>query len=63
MFVHALSGAASFAACLRLFRSYPLSVSPCYSGGWQRSIVLRQSCVISDSTLIRARTSSERFVS
>ena len=41
MFVHALSGAASFAACLRLFRSYPLAVSPCYSGGWHRSIVLR----------------------
>jgi hypothetical protein len=41
VFVHALSGAASFAACLRLFRSYPLAVAPCYSGGWQRSIVLR----------------------
>jgi hypothetical protein len=27
VFVHALSGAASFAACLRLFRSYPLSVN------------------------------------
>ena len=27
MFVHALSGAASFAACLRLFRSYPLAVN------------------------------------
>ena len=27
MFVHALSGAASFAACLRLFRSDPLSVN------------------------------------
>src|ERR1700678_2319060 len=41
VFVHALSGAASFAACLRLFRSYPLAVSPCYSGSWHRSIVLR----------------------
>ena len=41
MFVHALSGAASFAACLRLFRSYPLAVTPSYTGGWQRSIVLR----------------------
>jgi hypothetical protein len=41
VFVQALSGAASFAACLRLFRSYPLAVSPCYSGGWHRSIVLR----------------------
>lgn len=39
MFVHARSGAASFAACLRLFRSYPLAVT--ISSGWQRSIVLR----------------------
>jgi hypothetical protein len=39
VFVHALSGAASFAACLRLFRSYPLAVN--FSSGWQRSIVLR----------------------
>ena len=30
MFVHALSGAASFAACLRLFRSYPLAVNLSY---------------------------------
>jgi hypothetical protein len=28
VFVHALTGAASFAACLRLFRSYPLAVNP-----------------------------------
>ena len=41
MFVHILPGAASFAACLRLFRSYPLAVNPCHSGGWQRSVVLR----------------------
>jgi hypothetical protein len=41
VFVHALPGAASFAACLRLFRSYPLAVTPCYSSGWQRSVVLR----------------------
>jgi hypothetical protein len=41
VFVHALPGAASFAACLRLFRSYPLAVNPCYSSEWQRSIVLR----------------------
>ena len=41
MFVSALSGAASFAACLRLFRSYPLAVTPVYASGWRRSIVLR----------------------
>jgi hypothetical protein len=41
VFVHALSGAASFAACLRLFRSYPLAVSPWSADGTNRSIVLR----------------------
>jgi hypothetical protein len=41
VFVHALSGAASFAACLRLFRSYPLAVSPWSADGKHRSIVLR----------------------
>ena len=41
MFVHALSGAASFAACLRLFRSYPLAVSPWSADGRHWSIVLR----------------------
>src|ERR1700748_2113853 len=38
VFVHALSGAASFAACLRLFRTYPLAIN---CSGWERSIVLR----------------------
>src|ERR1700691_3870965 len=41
VFVHALSGAASFAACLRLFRSYPLAVSPWSGDGRRRSILLR----------------------
>jgi hypothetical protein len=52
VFVHALSGAASFAACLRLFRSYPLALNPSSPGdpglssarhaaGWRGSIVLR----------------------
>lgn len=40
MFVHALPGAASFAAALRLFNAYPLAVSPWSGVGWQRSIVL-----------------------
>lgn len=40
MFVHALSGAASFAAALRLFRNYPLAVSPWSGDGWRRSMVL-----------------------
>ena len=48
MFVHALSGAASFAACLRLFRSYPLAVSPWSGDGRQRSIVLRHPGIEAD---------------
>ncbi|HEY0936928.1 MAG TPA: hypothetical protein VGD91_24740 [Trebonia sp.] len=39
MFVHALSGAPSFAACVGLFRSYPLAVSR-FPGGWHRAMVL-----------------------
>jgi hypothetical protein len=48
VFTQPLSGAASFAACLRLFRSYPLAVnrsSPHAGDGWQRSIVLRYHAV------------------
>jgi hypothetical protein len=39
--VQVLSGAASFAACLRLFSSYPLAVTPSPAGGPERSMVLR----------------------
>jgi hypothetical protein len=38
--VHALSGAASFIACLRLFRRYPLAVTPHSANGRYRSMVL-----------------------
>ena len=41
MSVQVLSGAASFAACLRLFSSYPLAVTPSAAGGPERSMVLR----------------------
>ncbi len=74
MFVHALSGAASFAACLRLFRSYPLAVnlsypadagkgspSPCYSGGWHRSIVLRHRAFEGTGFYILAQDPAEHF--
>src|ERR1700728_3167571 len=40
VFVQALSGAASFAACLRLFRCYPLAVTPPATSGGYRSMVL-----------------------
>ena len=39
MLAHALSGA-SFAACTRLFRRYPLAVTPRSADGWYRSMVL-----------------------
>jgi hypothetical protein len=37
--VHALPGA-TFAACMRLFRAYPLAVTPRSADGWYRSMVL-----------------------
>ncbi|HEX4292129.1 MAG TPA: hypothetical protein VH021_24615 [Trebonia sp.] len=61
MFVHALSGAASFAACLRLFRSYPLAVSPCYSAGWHRSIVLRHRAPEGTGFYVLTQDPAERF--
>jgi hypothetical protein len=56
VFVHALSGAASFAAALRLFRSYPLAVSPWSWDGSQsgdgkhRWMVLRHPGIEEDRT-------------
>jgi hypothetical protein len=38
--VHALPGAASFAACVQLFRRYPLAVTPHSADGEYRSMVL-----------------------
>ncbi len=40
MTVHALPDAASFAACLQLFRRYPLAVTPHSADGGYRSMVL-----------------------
>jgi len=68
VFVHALSGAASFAACLRLFRSYPLAVSPWSADGRHRSIVLRYSGADEDRAsgnsgfFILSQDTAEHFV-
>ena len=40
MLVHARSGAASFAACLRLFRRYPLAVTTYYTDRGYRTMTL-----------------------
>ena len=72
MFVHALSGAASFAACLRLFRSYPLALNPSYPGdpdliaarhaaGWRGSIVLRHRGFDDTGFYVLAQHPAEHF--
>jgi hypothetical protein len=62
VFVHALSGAASFAACLRLFRSYPLAVNPPGpSGGWPRSMVLRHGACEGSGYYVLAQDPAEHF--
>ena len=72
MFVHALSGAASFAACLRLFRSYPLALNPAYPGdpgpvsarhaaGWRGSIVLRHRGFDDTGFYVLAQHPAEHF--
>jgi hypothetical protein len=61
VFVHALSGAASFAACLRLFRCYPLAVAPHCGDGWHRSIVLRHQTAEGTSCYILTQDPAEHF--
>ncbi len=58
MFVHALSGAASFAAAERLFRTYPLAVSPWSADGWPQSLMLRYG----SGFFVLAQDPSARFV-
>ena len=60
MFVHTLSGAASFAACLRLFRSYPLAVN-FHSGGWHRSIILRHRAFEGSGFYVLSQDPAEHF--
>jgi hypothetical protein len=72
VFVHALSGAASFAACLRLFRSYPLALNPSCPGdpgpvaarhaaGWRGSIVLRHRGFNETGFYVLAQHPAEHF--
>jgi len=72
VFVHALSGAASFAACLRLFRSYPLALNASCPGdpgpvparhaaGWRGSIVLRHRGFDDPGFYVLAQHPAEHF--
>jgi hypothetical protein len=62
VFVHALSGAASFAACLWLFRSYPLAVNPSRpSDGRPRSIVLRHGAFAGSGYYVLTQNLAEHF--
>jgi hypothetical protein len=61
VFVHALSGAASFAACLRLFRSYPLAVAPNYRDESSRSIVLRHRSADGTSCYVLTHDQADQF--
>jgi hypothetical protein len=72
VFVHALSGAASFAACLRLFRSYPLAlnqscpgdpgpVAARHAAGGRGSIVLRYRGLDDTGFYVLAQHPAEHF--
>jgi hypothetical protein len=62
VFIQALSGAATFAACLRLFRLYPLAVtSPAPNAGYQ-SMVLLTRAAGSPRFYILTQVSDDLFV-
>jgi hypothetical protein len=62
VFVQALSGAASFAACLQLFRCYPLAVTPHPSNGGYPSMVLMSRAGGSAGFYVLTKLDDDRFV-
>lgn len=62
MFVKALSGAASFAACLRLFRCYPLAVTPHPANGGYPSMVLMSRAAGSAGFYVLTQVDDDAFV-
>jgi hypothetical protein len=62
VFIQALSGAATFAACLRLFRCYPLAVTPPAPNAGYRSMVLLTRAAGSDRFYILTEVSEDLFV-
>lgn len=61
MSVYALSGAASFAACLRLFRCYPLAVTPSRPGSREDVVVLRHRAFGGTGFYVLTRDQDEHF--
>jgi len=62
VFVQALSGAASFATCLRLFRTYPLAVAPPAVHGGYRSMVLKSRAAGSAGFYVLTQVNEDLFV-
>jgi hypothetical protein len=62
VFVKALSGAASFAACLRLFRCYPLAVTPHPANGGYPSMVLMSRAAGSAGFYVLTHVDDDAFV-
>jgi len=60
--VQALPGAASFAACVQLFRRYPLAVTPPYADGGYRSMVLMSRVAGPDGFLVLTQARDDLFV-
>ena len=62
MSVHALPGTASLAACLQLFRRYPLAVTPQGADGGYRSMVLMNRAAGPTGFLVLTQASDDHFV-
>jgi hypothetical protein len=60
--VHALPGAASFAACSQLFGRYPLAVMPHYADGGYRSMVLINCAAGPDDFFVLTQARDDLFV-
>jgi hypothetical protein len=60
--VHVLSGAALYAACLQLFRRYPLAVTPHSADGGYRSMVLMNRAAGPTGFFILTQAREDHFV-
>lgn len=62
MTVHALPGTASFAACLQLFRRYPLAVTPHGADGAYRSMILMNRAAGAAGIFVLTQARDDLFV-